>query len=541
MYAFMLVLGLVVVLVGCSSGNTSGEADRDVRKGTMTYVIPASMSRIGTIDERFQSYNVEMLEVTGGKFWKPYGPELDALLLKAQKTAPTAPEAGDTPAGMNPPLYQYRPPLDLTNARLRKLAKGLAPANVRVSGTWANTTYFSDSDQATKRPPAGFNGVLTRRQWEGLVTFANAVDAGIITSFAVGLGTRDGAGAWTPAQARRLLTYTKSIGGRIVAAEFMNEPNLAAMGGAPVGYDATAYGRDFKLFRAFAKKNAPEMLILGPGSVGETTGEWGVAYGTAPVLNTRDLLISAGAGVDVFSYHHYGATSRRCAALGKQTAVEASLSEEWLARTDQTLAFYRKLRDEFEPGKPFWNTETADTACGGNRWGSTFIDTFRYLDQLGRLAKQDVHLVAHNTLVASDYGLLDEGNLTPRPNYWGALLWRKLMGTTVLESGIPIQEGLHVYAHCLRGTPGGVALLAINNNRTSPRTIAIPTGGDRYTLAAGNLDSRRVQLNGTELELSTSDELPPVTGVAMLPGNVILAPATISFFALPRAGNNACQ
>ena len=320
----------------------------------------------------------------------------------------------------------------------------------------------------------------------------------------------------------------------------MNEPNLASMGGAPIGYDATAYGRDFKLFRAFAKKNAPEMLILGPGSVGETTGEWGVAYGTAPVLSTRDLLISSGPGIDAFSYHHYGATSRRCAAMGKQTTADATLSEEWLARTDQTLAFYRKLRDEFESGKPFWNTETADTACGGNPWGSTFLDTFRYLDQLGRLAKQEVHVVAHNTLVASDYGLLDDSTLTPKPNYWGALLWRRLMGTTVLESGIPIQEGLHVYAHCLRGTPGGVALLAINNNRTAPSTIAIPTGGDRYTLAAGNLDSRRVQLNGTELALAANDELPTLAGVAMLPGNVTLAPATISFFALPRAGNKAC-
>ena len=119
-------------------------------------------------------------------------------------------------------------------------------------------------------------------------------------------------------------------------------------------------------------------------------------------------------------------------------------------------------------------------------------------------------------------------------------MWRRLMGTAVLESGIQIQDGLHVYAHCLRGSPGGVALLAINNNRTAPSTIAIPTGGDRYTLAAGNLDSRQVQLNGKELALATNDELPTFSGVAMLPGNVTLAPATISFFALPRAGNNAC-
>src|ERR1700722_6102793 len=33
---------------------------------------PPNMPRIGTVDERFQSYNIEMVEVTGGPFWKPY-------------------------------------------------------------------------------------------------------------------------------------------------------------------------------------------------------------------------------------------------------------------------------------------------------------------------------------------------------------------------------------------------------------------------------------------------------------------------------------
>ena len=43
---------------------------------------------------------------------------------------------------MSPDLYQYRPPIDLSNARLRKLAAALGPAYVRVSGTWANTDLF---------------------------------------------------------------------------------------------------------------------------------------------------------------------------------------------------------------------------------------------------------------------------------------------------------------------------------------------------------------------------------------------------------------
>ena len=92
----------------------------------------------------------------------------------------------------------------------------------------------------------------------------------------------------------------------------------------------------------------------------------------------------------------------------------------------------------------------AEAACGGNPWAVSFLDTFRYLDQLGRLAKAGVQVVMHNTLAASDYGLLDERTLEPRPNYWGALLWRQLMGTTVLDAGLPIRRGLHVYAHCQR-------------------------------------------------------------------------------------------
>src|SRR6478736_4438847 len=90
---------------------------------------PGKMARLGTVDERFQSYNVEMLEVTGGKFWKPY--------RSLAKAAAPAAGATATPAGMDPNMYEYRAPLDLSNQRLRKLAKALGPAYVRVSGTWA--------------------------------------------------------------------------------------------------------------------------------------------------------------------------------------------------------------------------------------------------------------------------------------------------------------------------------------------------------------------------------------------------------------------
>jgi hypothetical protein len=468
-------------------------------------VTPGAMARIGTIDERFQSYNIEMVEVTGGRFWKPYGPN--------------ASDVGSD-------LYAYRAPIDLTNSRLRRLAAALTPAYVRVSGTWANTTYFADSDTVPSASPDGFSGILTQQQWRGVVDFSRAVGAQIVTSFAISPGTRDATGVWAPDQARRFLAYTRSIGGTIAAAEFMNEPNLAETGGAPAGYDAAGYGRDFKVFHLFVKKNFPEIKVLGPGTVDETA-------------SASDLLAASGpGGVDAFSYHHYGTLSERCSGT---SAPDAALSEEWLSRTDQTLTFYRFLRDKFESGKPIWLTETAEAACGGNRWAATFLDTFRYLDQLGRLARAGVQVVMHNTLAASDYGLLDENAFAPRPNYWGALLWRQLMGSTVLDSGVPIQTGLHVYAHCQRGTTGGVSLLIINTDRNAPHSLMLPTASLRYTLEAASLRDADVRLNGRPLALDPGDELPPIAGAPTTANTVTFKQATITFLAISAAGNNSCR
>jgi hypothetical protein len=494
------------------------------------------MPRTGTVDERFQSYNIEMVEVTGGRFWKPYDSPRPANSQDAQKQP-----SGNQPGGMDPGLYEYRSPIDLTNARLRKLAAALAPAYLRVSGTWANTTYFQNTDEpAPATAPTGFKGVLTRRQWKGVIDFSHAANAEIVTSFAIGAGTRDAAGVWTPEQARQVLAYTRSAGGSIAAAEFMNEPTFPEIGGAPKGYDAPAYARDFAVFKSFAKAEAPAMLILGPGGVGEGSQ---LAPAFMHLVASDDILKATGPVFDAFSYHFYGAVSSRCAPLGQPggTTPAAALTEDWLGRSEKSEVFYAAIRDRLEPGKPIWNTETAQAACGGDRWAATFLDSFRYLNQLGILARRGVQIHLHNTLAASDYGLLDEKTYEPRPNYWAALLWRRLMGTTVLDPGASPAPSLHLYAHCLRGKPGGVALLAINAGQTAPQTVSIPKGAERYTLTAKQLQESHVDLNGVELSLGADDALPQMKGVPAPEGPIMLAPASITFLAFPRARNASCQ
>ena len=495
---------------------------------------PAKMPRIGTVDERFASYNIEMAEVTGGNFWKPYNSPSSAAVHATQPA-----QSASIPTGMDPNLYQYRPPIDLTNPRLRKLASALGPAYVRVSGTWANSVYFADSDNPPAKAPVGFSGVLTRKQWKGVIDFVHAVNGELVTSFTTSIGTRDAQDVWTPKEANSWLAYTKSVGGRVAATEFMNEPTYAAMGGAPKGYNAADYARDIAVFGAWLKKNSPDTVFLGPGSVGE--GPFAIEIGG--ILHSDDLLTATGPAFGIFSYHLYAAASQRCASMGAkvQTTAAAALSEDWLSRPEKIDEYYASLRDRFEPGKPLWITETADAACGGNPWASTFLDTFRFLIEHASLARRGVKVIMHNTLAASDYGLLDQNTFEPRPNYWASLLWHKLMGTTVLDPQVAVAPNTRVYAQCLPGRPGGVTLLVINADRQRSFDLNVPKASQRYTLSARRLEDTTVELNGKPLRLTSSGDLPQFKGEPVNAGRVRFAPASITYLSIANAGNASCQ
>src|SRR3569833_941186 len=113
---------------------------------------------------------------------------------------------------------------------------------------------------------------------------------------------------------------------------------------------------------------------------------------------------------------------------------ERALTPEWRDGTDTAEHFYAQLRDRYMPGKAMWLDETAEAACGGDVIAAQFVDVFRFLNQLGSLAQKGVKVVMHNTLAASDYVLLDESTLEPRPDYWAGVLWKRMMGFLVLFS-----------------------------------------------------------------------------------------------------------
>jgi len=492
------ILIALLLVFGFSCQNSNDSANKNPNLNI------SDLKQIAEVDERYQSVNVEMCEVVGGDFWIPYN-LIDTARVKAEGFAA---------------LKRTIPPIDLYDHKLRTLAAALGPMYVRVSGTWANTTYFQDNDEPKlESAPDGYENVLTRKEWKGVIDFCKAVDAQLVTSFAISDGIRDSHGNWTAAQAEPLINYTKSIDGQIYAAEMFNEPSHASYGGTPEGYDGTYYARDFSRFKNFVNTAMPEMKIMGPGS----TGEGGI-LGEVELTSESILQAKPMPEFEIFSYHFYGGVSRRCRG---QLSPENALSEEWLSKTELGLKYYEEARDRYLPNAPIWLTETAEAACGGNPWAATYIDSFRYLEQLGRLAKSGVQVVMHNTLAASEYALLEQDTHNPRPNYWTALLWNQLMGTKVFDADT-LANGIDVFIHNLKHSSNGLAALVINT-RDSDFTFVVPSEAKQYLLSANELITKTVKLNGKVLKLNPDGSMPEINGKEINSGEISIPAHSIMF------------
>jgi hypothetical protein len=111
----------------------------------------------------------------------------------------------------------------------------------------------------------------------------------------------------------------------------------------------------------------------------------------------------------------------------------------------------------------------------------------------------------------------------------------------VLDAGPSPSPDLHLYAHCLRNQRGGVALLVTNADRTASQELDVPTVSERYTLTARELMDNKVELNGSELGLGSNGDLPQIAGKRQSAGKVAFTPASITFLAIPNAGNAVCR
>ena len=503
--------------------------------GDRRYVVSLRDGRVDfvrKIDRRLVSYNIEMAEITGGMFWKKYTLE---QIASAQPFAPIQQVQGNITQMTD--LMQYYPPIDLYSSRLRYLAKQLGPAWVRVSGTWATKTYYDFSNQPCTTPPKGYQNVLTKAQWIGVLDFVRYIDAKLLISVSNCQGDHPNGGALNLKQAEKIFKLSADYGVEIAAVEFMNEPNMLQLSGAPEGYTPKDYARDQDILFGWVRENYPKCLLVGPCTTGDPqifVGEKSMGAGIGNLVDactTQQLLEGTKIKLNAFSYHYYNGVSERLAGTVPTShwSLEEAHTDRYLAVAGNCAAAHAPLRDRFAPDCPMWVTESGDAGGGGSTWASTYLDVFRTLNEFGSFAQVSNGVIFHNTLASSDYGYLSHEDFLPRPNYFAALLWKRLMGDTVFCSSCTGLSGAHIYCHTRADGKPGVAYLIINNDLMDELIVEIPKSADRYTLTAATMRATTMQLNGYELKLDNNDRLPTVTPMKQRSGKVVLPPGSCTF------------
>lgn len=309
---------------------------------------PEALQPLREVDARLVSYDVEMAEVTGGTFWKAYTPaqiagEEEFVLKKG-----TAGLMLDKNA-----LMQYYDPIDLRDKKLRKLAKEIGPAWVRVSGTWATKTYYDFDGHTGGQAPEGYDAILTREQWLGVLDFCKEIGAKLLISVADCDGLHHADEPWNPSQAEQIFALSEEYGKPIDAAEFVNEPHMLELSGCPKGYTSELFAKNHDIFARWLRENHPDCLLVGTSAsdgmpVGDPTYKSDKpAFNFLPTVPLDSLMQPMQEKLDVFSYHYYNGVSERLKAVmpSNYWQPDRALSEDYLAVAGNLARLHAEKRD----------------------------------------------------------------------------------------------------------------------------------------------------------------------------------------------------
>jgi heparanase 1 len=479
---------------------------------------------VAQIDERYLAFAIDTAQVVGAKWWNPTGTLSNATVAL--------------------------PPFDFTRPRLRRLAQELSPARLRIGGTEADRVYYDLSASPVTTPPAPFTDVLTHALWDGVNAFAIALGFDVLFTLNAGPGPRDASGAWTPDNAKTLLDYTQAQGYPVAAWELGNEVNMYPLS---LGFTATPvqFVSDVATARALVDSSTPGAKLTAPATM------YLPVFGEVLPFLPAFADAGGGAALDALTWHYYPQQSDRCPLAPTPASVDAGTTPGFLGEIDTWASQVESQRDLHASGKEIWLAETGNAQCGGEPGVSdVFVSGFWWLDELARVAHRGESFVIRHTLSGSSYGLLDDVTLTPRPDYWTAVLWRRLIGSGVLDVPVPADPLFRAYAHCTRSgatgyAPGAITLIVLNLDPLLAATIplgAVASSGDAlvYELSSPELASSEIDLNGIKLVANDDGSPPPLAARTQARGaggelDVQLGPTTYGFIVLPGASAPACD
>ncbi|CAK9142394.1 unnamed protein product [Ilex paraguariensis] len=359
-------------------------------------------------------------------------------------------------------------------------------------------------------------------------------------------------GDWDLQNARDLMEYTVSKGYKIDSYElgffahncstYCPLGNELSGSGVSARLEAEQYGKDIVALKNLVKEVYPDPKdqpkVLGPA--GFYDEKW---------FNTF-LQVSGPGVVDGLTHHVYN--------LG--AGVDSNLINKvqdpfFLDQIAQTFKDISTTVKEFGPWSGAWVGESGGAYnSGGKDVSHTFVNGFWYLDQLGMTSTFNHKVYCRQAFIGGNYALLNTTTFIPNPDYYGALLWHRLMGKNVLSTNHDSSPYLRAYSHCSKNSHG-IAVLLINMSNSTTFEVSVVDDLNLYpglhsedgeqreeyhlTPKDGNIQSDVLLLNGTPLKLTESLNIPalnpelvdPPTPITVAPDSIVFA--TLKGFKAP--------
>ena len=452
---------------------------------------------ISTVSKQYLSFAIDLSQVVGGKWWNP--------------------NASSTETGSG---TVHAPIFDFNRKKLDVLASALAPAYLRIGGSESDKAYYdlsSNPGQPTA-PPKGYQSVMTAKEWDDVNAFANRNGLQVTFTLNAGPSARKSDGSWDGSNAAELLAYSAQHRYPVAIWELGNELNIFwFVHGLKAQVPIVQYDKDLKAARTLVEQSEPDARFAGQGSafwpvLGEPLS---LFYGYMP-----DYLKQSGSLVDQVSWHYYPQQSRRGPIASRRAYPSRLLDPRNLDEVGYWADKIRNWRDLYAPGKPIWLAETGNAQFGGEPGLSdVYLSGLWWKDELGILARKGHAVVVRQTLSGMDYGMINDSDLSPRPDYWNSLMWKRLMGSQVYSVQVSGDNSnrLRAYAHASAADETkSVTVLTINIDPQRDATVSFPgfenNSYDVYQINAPDIFGGKVLLNNNQLALTSDNAVPEIHG-----------------------------
>lgn len=361
-------------------------------------------------------------------------------------------------------------------------------------------------------------------------------DAGLDLIFNLGDFVRYDNGSWNATNALEMFHHVAYRGFK-VGWQLGNEPNRYKKYGQDKIINATQAGTDTVELRRILRSNSNfGTLLVGPDVTRLKP------RGSAERYLREYLKTNASSEVSAVSWHQYYVN-------GNKVNEEGMVDPDTLDLFKDQVQRIRAVLKETNTNKSLWLTETGSAWAGGaSGLSGTYAASFMYLDKLGLAGVFCNSVVARQSLLKGSNAMLD-GDYTPRPDYWLALLHKRLIGKRVLlVSGD--NKKLRAYAHCTRHSssypPGAVTVFVLNIAKVPVRVAFKKEFKGRkidqflVTSGDGSLTTKTVMLNGEKLQMRSNTTLPNLSALSVEQPMKIPS-YSYAFYVIPDAGLEHCK